>query len=325
MTYFLPPVETWKDWSAIFSDTALWRPVVAEICSREGIACSNIEAGYPGTNAVYVIDRTYVVKVYNPVWEDFGVERDLHTILGRGNKVPIPSLVSSGQFVDRIEWDYLITEFAEGTPIRELRDCISQYDLIEIARHLGEIVRALHETDVSRLENLKQHETGLQLAHRRKSEIVKEMRDKKLLADNVVDEMESFVEASVGLGRDPFVLVHGDLTEDHLLLKRQAGKWAITALLDFGDARLCPREYDWPALWLDLLRRNTSTLRAFFEAYDRAVLEDEDFIRRAFVWTLFHDFGTGIVEDQLKRHDAEQVRSVDDLRELMWPSDIFAA
>ncbi len=326
MTYLLPAVVTWEQWSAIFSDVALWKPVVSEICSGEGIAYSSIEAGYPGTNAVFLLDRKYVIKIYSPLWNDFGVERELHIALGHEADIPVPTIVTSGRFVDRVEWDYLITEFVDGKPIRELRSSLGRKGLIDIAARLGEIIQELHDTDLTSLDRFELHnETGWQLAQRRKIEVVTEIRQKRLLPDDVLDSLESFLEAaSIELGEQRAVLVHGDLTEDHLLLKRRDGRWAITGLLDFGDAHACPREYEWPALWLDLFRQETEALRAFFDSYDQTVLEDEDFTRRAFVWTLFHDFGTEMVEDALMRHDGPPVRSVHDLREVLWPSTIRA-
>ena len=325
MSYLLPPIDTWEQWAAVFTDVDLWKPVVSEICAREGITSYTIEAGYPGTNAVFLLDRKYVIKVYNPVWKDFAVERELHAALEDNRMVPLPKMVSSGQFVDRIEWDYLITDFVEGQPVRELRDDLTRIDLLDIASRLGEIIRALHDTDISALENLRRHETGPQLAARRKVKAVAEIRDKRLLPDTVLDELASFLESTaLDHGDHEAVLVHGDLTEDHLLLKRPNGRWAITGLLDLGDARVCPREYEWPALWLNLFGRDVEALRAFFNSYDPTVLEDRDFTRRAFVWSLLHDFGTEIVENAVNRTDAGHVRSLDDLRELLWPSDIFS-
>ena len=63
----------------------------------------------------------------------------------------------------------------------------------------------------------------------------------------------------------------------------------------------------------------------FFESYDPATLRNREFTSRAFVWTLLHDFGTGIVESTLKRHDGRRIHSVHDLRELLWPGSILAS
>ena len=115
MAYFLPAVETREQWSAIFRDMALWEPVVAEICSQERLRYSHVEASYPGTNAVFLLDRRFALKVYCPLWPDFSVERELHVALA-GGVVPLPKLVSSGRFVDRNPWNYLVTEFLDGVP-----------------------------------------------------------------------------------------------------------------------------------------------------------------------------------------------------------------
>lgn len=311
MSYLLPPIDIWKQWGAIFTDVDLWTPVISEICAREGIAYDSIKAGYPGTNAVFLLDRKHVVKVYNPVWKDFGVERELHAALGNVRAIPVPDIVASGQFV-------------EGRPVRELRDELTHCDLVDVAGRLGDIVRALHDTDVTTLEQLTLHETEPRISSRRKVEVVKELRDKRLLPDSVIDEMAAFLESTTTEhGAHPLVLVHGDLTEDHLLLEKRDGRWAITGLIDLGDAHACPPEYEWQALWLSLLGRNTEALRAFFDSYDPTVFDDHDFTQRAFVWSLLHDYGTQIVEEALSRPDAGQVRSLDDLRRLMWPDDIF--
>ena len=120
-------------------------PVVSRICAQEGLACDSVEAGYPGTNAVFLVDRRYAVKVYNPFWKDFGVEKELHIALGHEARVPVPQMVASGRFVDRIDWGYLITEFLEGEPVRELRGALSRDDLIAIAADLGRMVRVLRD------------------------------------------------------------------------------------------------------------------------------------------------------------------------------------
>ena len=327
MSYLLPQIENWDQWSRIFTDLDLWKPVVSAICSTERIAYSNIETGYPGTNAVFILDRRYVVKIYNPVWHDFGPEHEVHVRLIRDGQVPVPEIVSWGTFEDRTGWDYLITEFVDGTPLRELRDSIGPTNLVRISSELGEIVRAFHDTDLEGLGMVEERgESTSELVLRKQTELVKDIRDRSLLPDDVIDELTSFlVSTAAEAKKQRPLLVHGDLTEDHLLLRDRGGCPEIAVLIDFGDAHLHPPEYEWPPLWLDLLQRDRGALRAFFDTYDPALLEDDDFTKRAFVWTLFHDFGTGMVEDAVKRNGGARVGSVDDLRQLLWPRELFTA
>ena len=53
----------------------LWRPVVDAICAREGIAYQRIEAPESSTNAVFILDRRVVIKIYSPFWTEFEFER----------------------------------------------------------------------------------------------------------------------------------------------------------------------------------------------------------------------------------------------------------
>ena len=88
----LPDIKTWQEWGGMFTDVAQWRAAVDEICRREQIRYRQIMAGYPGTNAVFVLDRSYVVKIYAPFChEDFDLERTLYPILsGQANIWQIP-------------------------------------------------------------------------------------------------------------------------------------------------------------------------------------------------------------------------------------------
>ena len=65
-----------------------------------------------------------------------------------------------------------------------------------------------------------------------------------------------------------------------------------------------------------------NALTAFFESYDPATLGDSEFTTRAFVWTLIHDFGSGIIESTLNRHGGRRIRSLRELREMLWPDSI---
>ena len=85
----LPAIRTWAEWGEMFTNVAQWAPVVRAICRKEGIPCRDLEAGYPGTNAVYIVDRTCVVKVYAPFChEDYALECDLYPILARDPQIP---------------------------------------------------------------------------------------------------------------------------------------------------------------------------------------------------------------------------------------------
>lgn len=93
----LPAIQTWAEWGQMFTDVEQWAPVVRAICRREALSCQDIEAGYPGTNAVYIVDRAYVVKVYAPFChKDCDLECDLYPLLAFDSQIPAPRLLAHG-------------------------------------------------------------------------------------------------------------------------------------------------------------------------------------------------------------------------------------
>ena len=138
MTSLLPVVTTWAEWGRMFTNVAQWTIAVREICRRHHLPAQHVEAGYPGTNAVFVVDNVYVVKIYAPFCpEDFDLERELYVLLGQNPHVPVPSLIAQGILEDQIRWPYIIIDFKPGAPIREVRSRIPRRNLLRIAAHGG--------------------------------------------------------------------------------------------------------------------------------------------------------------------------------------------
>ena len=96
MSFLLPPIETWEQWAALFDDVRVWRPVVDAICEREGIVYHRIEAPASKTNAVFILDRRVVIKIYSPFWEEHAFERRLMELLEHDAAVPVPAIRAAG-------------------------------------------------------------------------------------------------------------------------------------------------------------------------------------------------------------------------------------
>ena len=75
----------------------MWRPVVDAICEREGIAYDAIEAPGSNTNAVFILDRRVVLKIYSPFWEEYAFERRLLELLQHDAAIPVPAIRAAGE------------------------------------------------------------------------------------------------------------------------------------------------------------------------------------------------------------------------------------
>ena len=321
MTYRLPPIESWSDWTAAYNDVSLWRPVIDAICTSEGIRYRSIEAPRSNTNAVFILDRRLVVKIYSPFWSEFDIEPKLIEVLSAEGSVPVPEVVASGQYQDRAAWSYLVMEHCPGLTLEALRPDISREEVMSIAAQIGDATRSLHQTGVDKLKGADAGEAWNDLVARRRRDVLPELVGRGLVIPDVAEGLACILDYAIDHSKSaPRVVVHGDLESDHILLTRMNGEWRVGSVIDFGDARVGVRDYEWMPLWLGLFDRNITEMRAFVESYDRTLLADESFPRRLVGWTLLHDFGTDAIAELLDRTNTPTpIETFGDLCQIVWP------
>ena len=321
LSYYLPPIESWSDWSGVYSDVSIWKPAIDAICASEGIRYRSIESPRSNTNAVFILDRRLVLKIYSPFWSEFDIEPKLIEVLSTEGNVPVPEIVASGRFQDRTTWPYLVIERCPGLTLDALRSELSREEVMSIAAQVGDVTRSLHQTVVDKLEGADAAETWDDLVHRRRREVLSELVGRGIGTSGVAETLGGLLDYVIDDSRSrPRVVVHGDLESDHVLISRVNGEWRVSSIIDFGDARVGVRDYEWMPLWLGLFDRDIEEMRAFVESYDRTLLSDGAFPRRIMGWTLLHDFGTDAIAELLDRTNTPTpVETFDKLRKTVWP------
>ena len=94
----------------------------------------------------------------------------------------------------------------------------------------------------------------------------------------------------------------------------------MASIIDFGDAKVGLRDYEWMPLWFGLFDKDIGAMHEFLKAYDPVLMTDDELPRRMVAWTLLHDFGTNAVTEQIEKTNAPTpVGSIDVLQELLWP------
>ena len=106
--------------------------------ASEGIRYRSIEAPRSNTNAVVILDRRLVVKIYSPFWSEFDIEPKLIEVLSAEGSVPVPEVVASGQYQDKVTWTYLVMEHCPGLTLEALRPEISREEVMSIAAQVGD-------------------------------------------------------------------------------------------------------------------------------------------------------------------------------------------
>jgi len=319
MSAFLPDRISWENWGELFLDVNRWRPVVARICATTAVThAGHVEAGFPGGCAVFVVERQVVVKLFPPMMEqDFYREREVYGLLD-GRLHHLPRLLGDGVYHDQIDWPYLLLEFREGEAIREVFDEITPANRLAIASELGVMLRILHDTAVDHVTAFDPSPAAwAQFIALRHTNCIAELRQKNILSEKVVAELEIFIR-DIDLAVKRPILINADLTEDHLLLIKRENQWHISALIDWADAEVGAPEYEWIALWFGLCQRDGAMFRKIIRVYDPGWQLNNAFLDRVMAYTVLHRFGAGIIEHVLGQDGRPSILSLADLREQLW-------
>lgn len=315
--FLLPPVSGWDEWRELFTDEAVWRPVVTRLWAREpglaartGVAApESVVSGFPGTCAVFIVNDAIVVKFFPPmVADDWRRERAVYRLL-TGRVPEMPRLLASGYYHDRIAWPYLVTSFLPGAAWRDARMVVSAAERLAIGRLLGERLRQVHDVPVPVNPDWPP-DTWPRLVTERL-----EAAPAELLASAALPE--PVVAAALALLRDtdwfagPPRLLHGDLTEDHILVSRADGRWTMTGLIDWADAEVADPAYEWAALYFGFCGREALLFRAVQDGYGPAARPPPP--RRLLAGTLLHRFGARIIADALPESVRRGLRGLDEL------------
>jgi len=304
----------------------VWRAAVEEIWRRHGLGrVERIDTGFPGSNAVFLVNCALWVKIAWP-FEHSGIEREIEcyrVLEPCRDTLFSPQIVADGVLHDRADWPYFVMEHVPGQRLGDVWADVSQEDRLSVSKQLGRLIRALHSVPLDKLTTMDtSSESWAAFVQQRTANCSADLRQRHALPEYLVEQVPDFLSASGPLFPDDFApaLLHGDVTEDHILLSPVGGHWRITGFIDFGDALVGHSEYEFTCVHLGPFGRGEWLTRAFLESYGWDGWESARFVRRMLAYCLIHPwFGfEDYVEDL---GGPAQVRSLDDLAVGLWSRD----
>ena len=325
----LPSIQVagWDDWIRVYNDPSVWRPLVDAICVREEISYRQLHSASANTNAVFLLDQDFALKIYSPFWEEFEFERTLLEALRDHEEIPVTEVVGHGHIADGGGgcWPYLMTRYCEARPFSEIRGELSDGDARSLAAQLGGIVRALHDLDAGQLSSDTTERVWTDVVSERRRNALDELTEAGVLENDLVEPLESLLDAAIAADLPGSrIVVHGDLGADHVLCAQVEGGWTIETLIDFGDAKIGVKEYEWMPVWMGFCGRDPALARALLEGYGPGLLVDGDFPKRAVAWTLLHDFGTDeLISQWRERGQPGLIETMAELGALLRPGSIL--
>ena len=311
-------LETLEDYREAYHDESLWRPLVEGIAGRHGLPCELLTRSPDGTHIVYFVSDSHVIKVFSPhfpgdIVAERLVTRRLEGRLGVGS----PAVVAEGEWNG---WPYLVLTRVPGRPADALWPELNREERLTVVREVGGFIRTVRGVRT----------VGLEAIALDWPDLVREQLESAPQRDAPTgiavspEALRSLLDAAPrdALECDEPVLLLADITDEHVLVRREGGATRVTGLVDFGDAFLGHPDYELVAPGLTLARGDPELLRALLSSAGYDVDKSARELRlRLMVQTLIHRYAT--LRDVVRVvPGAGGAKNIMELSRRLWPVDM---
>ena len=247
------PVTSQPHYGEHLGDVDYWSAYVHAALDRHSLPHKPIEAPFVGSFPTFLAGDL-VVKLFADAFDGasaYTTEKSMLELLSTVPEIRAPELIATGDlFRDGgWRWPYLIISRMPGTAIRELP---TDETTRLAAGQLGAATARLHALPAPEAVAVRDILPGL------RAEAVARLR-RNGLPEHLAEQVPEFL-ADAPAER---VLVHADLTADHLFLDT-AG---LSGIIDWADAITADPWYELVAVRLDGLRSDAGLFVEFLDAY----------------------------------------------------------
>jgi hypothetical protein len=315
----LEALESLDGYRQHFMDARLWHPFVERVCRRHNLTCESIRPGLAGTFPAFIVDKRWVVKFFGSFFggeQCWQVETEVADLMAGLPEIPVAKVVASGTLETVPGWHYLIFDFIQGVSIGEVYGRVKFEDKLALVRWLGAALRRMHRLQTREDTVLPRLSEALM----RGWFAVRWPEGREKWPEHLAIQVEGYLRENVAFiqsGAEYFI--HADLTCDHILGHLSDDGWKTLAVIDFGDAMLGNIFYELAALHLDLFDCDKRLLAVFLKAY--GLSPDRDFVRKAMVTSLLHQFDVFGPLFEWKPQ-LREVCTLEEFADLLWNFDL---
>lgn len=280
------PVTDQPHYGQHLGDVDYWGAYVRTALERSGLPTDRIEAPFVGTFPTFLAGDV-VVKLFGETFDGadcFAAELAMAELLAAEPGIPAPGLVASGRLYDDHDhwpwpWPYLIMERLTSVPIREARTAPS---VPAVAAELGTAIGRLHRLPVPDVIAARDPLPGWRAA-------APERLRGFGLPDRLAEQVPDFL-ADASAVR---VLVHADLTADHVFLDDHG----LAGIIDWADAIPADPYCELVATRFDALDGDAGLFSIMLDG--AGWTRSDDFPRRALQGVLEFQFNAVTAIDEL--------------------------
>ena len=310
----LPTIKTKKDYVPVYRDAGTWLPAMRVICERHGLDPALLELAPPGSHVNFRLGAERYIKLFSPLWRDDFVAEQLVLSRLRGQlDWPVPQLLAEGEVEG---WPYIVTTAVGGQPLCQVWGALGAKDRERVAVGCGQFMAALHAVQTDGLQAIATDWPAFIAAQRQ--DCVQHLAQSNL-SQGWASAALAFLDNLPPLFEPGFspVLLSADVTDEHLLVSQRGGRWELTGTIDFGDAMLGHRLYEFAAPGCCITRGSPRLQRAMLRAYGYAERElDGRLARQLMAYTLLHRFIN--LTDIAEMFGPQRPASFEELQDAMW-------
>jgi aminoglycoside phosphotransferase (APT) family kinase protein len=270
---YTPPVFTsLRDYRARLADTGFWWPYLEHILECHGLAGAGLEPepGIGGTYPTFLYGDV-AIKLFGflPSWEkNFRAEQAVQKVLATDPAITVPQLLAEGKLYDSKNppWPYLIISRIPGLSWQFANLTTEQQ--VSVAADLGRQLRRIHALPA---QGIATHEDWLSVD-------VTVAAQRSSLPPHLTVQVKDYL---ARLGPFDRVMVHGDIMFRHVFINNGH----LSGIIDWGDAMITDRHYEFARMHLDLFNGDKTVLRAFLDASNWPV--DKAFAQKAMGHALY--------------------------------------
>ncbi len=297
----------------LHDDPAAWRSVIESLARELGATDSTpVQQETAGTVLVARIGDGRVLKLYPPFLRDhFEFERAmlqrLHAPRPGRLRVPTPELLAEGE---RDGWPYLVMTQMAGEPLTSTWPVMNEAERCALLHELGALAAEVHALPVGEVAALAPRWDDF-IARQRERCVSRHQRTG--LPAHLLAQVPAFVAGPLPEG--PAVLLTGEYTPFNLFTTASATGHRLSAMFDFGDGLVGPREYDWLGPQCFLVAGDAGRSAAFMHGYGAQV--DEAMRLRLMRLLLLHRYSH--LKAQVAIEGWQDLRSFEELAARLWP------
>lgn len=278
----LPKITNEQDFDSYFQDE-IWLVAAKQICLENKIAFREIRRGNSSDHIVFLIDNTFVLKIFRPFRRCFEREKKALEFIEGKISLNIPKILHIGEIEN---FQYFIIEQISGELMsREMWLTLEEKTQIKFITKIAQGVKEIHELNSESFtddwaEFVKDRaETFIerQISHGVNQQIIKAL-------PVFIDENLKLVSLA------PTNFMHSDVHFGNLRVLKTNGNLEISGLFDFADSRRGFYEYEFLAIGLLIMQGQKNVQREFFKAYGYAEKDlDETMRKRLMMLTMLYE------------------------------------